>query len=291
MLYPAITGCFSLVIFLIYGLITGDFVAGFFSSVKTLTFWFALALAVLGSLSVVLGVITAKYGSTAVYSVFMMLGSMIISSVAGIAVWSEDAGVLKIIGIAVLVVSIILPVTGTGEKMNFKFTVFCIIAGIVNGLYTVISVWHSKMVGTDKVTNVNSFMNWQYLFMAVISFIAFVVMKYLLKTDETADTVCVEDDGNPKTDAKVFYKSLIFVLIFSAFMYAGSSGFGYLLQLIALEKLPATVVTPLVSGLAIVCSAIAGLIFFREKPDAKSLIAIAVTLVGVALIMIDGLIL
>ena len=287
-LYPAIAGGFSLIIFVTYGLITGDFVSGFFASLKTLSFWLALALALLNILSILLGVVTVKYGALAIYSVFMMLGSMIVTTVFGIAVWGESAGVLKILGIIVLGVSIVLPVTGTGEKMNFKFTLLCICAGLVNGFYTVVSVWHSKMIGTDKVTNVNSFMNWQYLLMAIICLTAFIVMKFILKTDVNEDA-CVEEDVDCKKSKVPFFKNLVFIMFFSAFMYAGSSGIGYLLQLIALEKLPATVVTPLVSGLAIVCSAGAGLLFFKEKPSLKSLIAIGVTIVGVTLIMIDGL--
>lgn len=292
MLYPMVTGIFSLVIFVILGLITGDFLSGFFASVKTLTFWLGLLNATLGALSIVFGVLTAKHGSTAVYSVFMMLGSMIIATLFGITVWSEPANVLKIVGIVLLMISIVIPVIGKGEKMNLTFTILCVIAGTINGFYTVVSIWHSKLIGTDSVTNVNSFMNWQYLFMAIICLVTYVVMKFIIKVDKKGESISpsVCDNTMAVESKKPFYKKLIVILILSAGLYSLSSGFGYLAQLIVLENLPATVVTPCVSGLAIVFSAVAGYVFFKEKTGIKDLISIAITIVGVALIIIDALV-
>jgi multidrug transporter EmrE-like cation transporter len=224
----------------------------------------------------------------AVYSVFMMLGSMIIATLFGITIWSESANVLKIIGIVLLTISIVIPVVGKGEKMNFTFTILCIISGTINGLYTVVSIWHSKLIGTDSVTNVNSFMNWQYLFMAIICLVTYIVMKFVIKADKGMPST----NGNSLVieSKKPFYKKFIVILILSAGMYALSSGFGYFTQLIVLETLPATVVTPCISGLAIVFSAVAGYIFFKEKTGIKDLISIAITIVGVALIIIDALV-
>ena len=83
-------------------------------------------------------------------------------------------------------------------------------------------------------------------------------------------------------------KNVTVMIILSSALYAVSSSFGYFLQLDVLERLDASIATPLVSGLTIVMSAIAGLAFFREKPDLKNLIAIGVTLVGVTLVILDG---
>ena len=134
-------------------------------------------------------------------------------------------------------------------------------------------------------------MNWQYLFMAIICLVTYVVMKFIIKIDKKESiSPSVESDCLVVEDKKPIYKKFIFILIFSAGMYALSSGFGYLAQLIVLETLPATVVTPCVSGLAIVFSAVAGYVFFKEKTGIKDLISIAITIVGVALIIIDALV-
>ena len=287
-LYPMISGIFSLGIFVVVGLITGDFPSGFFASVKTLSFWMAFALATLGFLSMITAVLAAKYGSTATYSVFMMLGSMIIGSVYAIIVWSEPAGLIT------LIVSIIIPVLGKGEKMSLKCLVVCTVAGLLNGTYTVISASHAKMGETGLIADTNSFMNWQYLLGTMLALVAYIVMRFILKVDKKSDSlpaqpVAVDEKCESKGKLAVIFSSVAVLTVLSALMYSSSSGFGYLLQLIALEKLPATIVSPLVSGISIVLSAVAGLLFFKEKPDKKSIIGIAVTLVGVAFIIIDAL--
>ena len=293
-LYPMISGIFSFTIFAIYGYITGDFPGGFLASVKTLTFWMAFALAVISFLSMIIAVLAAKYGSTATYSVFMMLGSMIIGSVFAIIVWSEPAGLFKILGIITLIVSIIIPVLGKGEKMNLKCLIVCTIAGLLNGTYNVISTSHQKMGDTGLVADINSFMNWQYLLGTMLALVAYIVMRFILKVDKKGDSLpaqpeIVEQKSDSKGRLAVVFSSVAVLTVLSALMYSSSSGFGLLLQLIALETLDATIVTPLVSGISIVLSAVAGLLFFKEKPDKKTLIGIAVTLVGVAFIIIDAL--
>lgn len=274
MLYAMLTGFFSFVIFVIYGCVTGEIVA-FLPSVKTLSFWFALILATLSTLSLLTGVLAAKHGSTAIYSVFMMLGSMIIASVVGMTAWGEGTGVLKIVGIIVLCAAIVIPVIGKGEKMNVKFTVICAISGLMNGVFTVISASHSKLLGTDMVTNTNAMMLWLYLFTAVLALVFYLIMRFALKTDK------VEQDEMPlqteapakKSFIKVITGSIVVMTVLSALMFSASSGFGYLLQLLVLEKLDATIVSPLVSGLTIVMSAFAGLLFFKEKiEDRKSVV-------------------
>jgi len=289
MLYAMLTGVFSFVIFLVYGIITGEITA-FLPSVKTLSFWFALILATLSTLSLLTGVLAAKHGSTAIYSVFMMLGSMVIASVVGMTAWGEGTGALKIIGILVPCAAIVIPVIGKGEKMNVKFTVICAISGLMNGVFTIISASHSKLLGTDKVTSTNAMMLWLYLFTALLALVFYLIMRFALKTDEENAPVTTKSTEGTKNDSKiaVILGSVVVMTILSALMFSASSGFGYLLQLLVLEKLDATIVTPLVSGLTILMSAFAGLIFFKEKIDLKNVIAMLVTMLGVACIILDG---
>ena len=67
-------------------------------------------------------------------------------------------------------------------------------------------------------------------------------------------------------------KILPVVVVLAA--YALCNGISYTLQLLSAGKVPASVMYPMMTGGSVVLTAVAGLVFFHEKPDKISLIGL-----------------
>ena len=66
---------------------------------------------------------------------------------------------------------------------------------------------------------------------------------------------------------------------------AAIGGISYLLQLIGARTLPATALYPMVTGGAIIFSAIAGRVFFKEKLSRQQLWGIGLSFIGTLLFL------
>ena len=87
-----------------------------------------------------------------------------------------------------------------------------------------------------------------------------------------------------KKERKVFAfskKSSHLLAVGSAFL----SGVSYSLQLIGAKELPATVLYPMITGGAIIFTALSARIFFKEKPTKAQIISIALCFVGTLLFL------
>ncbi|MBQ3814746.1 MAG: hypothetical protein II836_01720, partial [Clostridia bacterium] len=63
------------------------------------------------------------------------------------------------------------------------------------------------------------------------------------------------------------------------------NGISYTLQLLSASNLPASVLYPMVTGGSVVLSAVAGRIFFGEKPDRITLAGLALSFVATFLFL------
>lgn len=265
-LYSAITAASSIVMFLILN--------GFKLRFESLSFVLAVILAVISTLNGLLGIIVVKYGEVSVYTVFMMLGGMLLPYAHGILFLQESPSICSIIGIVILVFAIILPVI---EKLKEKaknaklFTLLCVTVFILNGCVSIFSKL-SRII--DEALPVYDFLIWHYIFVFLYS-ILFVWTLHIWERRKNLESV--SSFIKAKTNKEKSFA--VCVIIITALV----SSVGYLFQLIGAESLPSTVLYPIVSGGSIVLTAIAGRCFFKEKISFLKIMSIVLTLVGTTL--------
>ena len=66
---------------------------------------------------------------------------------------------------------------------------------------------------------------------------------------------------------------------------AATSGISFLFQLMGAENLPASVLFPIVTGGSIICTAIAGRVFFKEKLTKPIILGLILCLLGTCLFL------
>ncbi len=221
--------------------------------------WFSVLIAVFYSV-VLLGYSYSGLKSFAtanlsVYSIFAMLGGMLLPSAYGIIFCNEDFSVSKAICFVLIIISTALSFE-KGEKKggNLKYYIAVF---VLNGLVGVLSKIHQS--NTELCVDSGSFMATVNLWVFALCLV------FQLSKNKKITVLPLKEVGNLAC-------------------YAACSGIGNLLCLIALTSLPASVQYPIITGGVMVFSTVISIIK-KEKPSAKTLIATAVAFVSTVLIM------
>mgnify|MGYP003294385721 CR=1 FL=1 len=261
-----LTGLICVLLFLV--------LTGFKMSYSNESLIFSIIIASISIISNILGVIVVRYGEIAIYTMFMMLGGMVLPYLHGIIFLKETPSIWCIIGIIVLVLSLIL---SSAEKLKSKssnrvlFTILCILVFLLNGFMSIFSKL-SRI--TDNAVPIYDFLVLENGVVVLFSLIIFIVLVLLGK--KRHEEIKLVKDFNKK--------NLLFmvILIISTALISTT---GYLFQLIGAEHLPSTVLYPIVSGGSICLTSIAGRILFKEKISILKWISIGMTLAGTILFL------
>lgn len=242
------------------------FCAGGFSvSFSTISLIWATIFAVIMIPYYMIGIKVLSLGSLAIYSMFMMLGGMLVPFFYGIIFLEESISTGKIAGTVLLTVFIVLQAMWqkttegdkkSGGKTKYLFFILCIIIFFINGMTGVIAKAHSESVGAvDEASFTVTYCGLTAIFSLVILLLS-----------------CLK---NGREKAKIIRGALkIKPLVIMALLGAAAYG-GNFLQLLAADKVPASVQFPLVSGGVIVLSALVSVLFFIEKISKKEWISVA----------------
>lgn len=211
--------------------------------------WFSLAMAVLNSAvcitSSYCAIVAFNTANLSVYSVFTMLGGMLLPSVYGILFLDESVTAGKLICCALIVVALLFSIEGkSGNKKAYKYYFACF---TLNGLTAVLATIHQS--GSHSVDGQS------YIAMSNLVTVAFCAV-FLLFTSRNMLRLRMKD------------------LLFTA-GGAVSNGGGNLLLLIALKHVDASVQYPLVTGGVIIFSAVITLIT-AKRLTRKNVIAVIV---------------
>lgn len=221
--------------------------------------WFSLVVAV-----VYAGVnITYNYASLksfdtvnlSAYSMFAMLGGMILPFGYGIIWNGEDLTIPKVICGGLIAVALLFTLSGgqsKGKAVWYYMAVF-----VMNGMSGVLSAFHQSH--TDVAVDSTSFMAISRMVTVIICLVMQVIS---LKKF-------------PRISKKAGFYSVGFAVL---------CGLGNLFALIGLTKLPASVQYPIITGGVIVFSTVVSIIR-REKPTVKQLIAAGLALIATIMIM------
>lgn len=223
--------------------------------------WFSVAIALVYAIVLLFysysGLKAFSTANLSVYSIFTMLGGMLMPFAYGVIFLKEDFTLPKAVCILLIAVATAMSFEkGKGSKdrrnLKFYFAVF-----ILNGLVGVLSKMHQS--NAELCVDSGSFM-------ATVNLCVFAMcLIFHLAKNRKVPLLPLKEVGNLAC-------------------YAACSGIGNLLCLIALTTLPASVQYPIITGGVMVFSTIISIVR-REKPSVKTLIATAIAFVSTVFIM------
>ena len=243
------------------------FIGGFRVGFSSISVFLAVIFALVMIPYYMIGIKVLSLGSLAIYSMFMMLGGMLVPFFYGVLFLRESVSVAQVIGTVLLTGFIILQAisqsdsnTTTGGKPSAKtkvaFFVLCLIIFFLNGLTGVIAKAHQ--ISESSVDEV-SFTVISCALTAIFSMIL-LAFEFLRNRKEKRRQVM--------TTLKI--KPMGIMVLIGATTYTGN-----FLHLLAANDVPASVQFPLVSGGVIVLSALVSALFFKEKISKKEWISVA----------------
>ncbi len=246
---------------------------------------FSLGMAIIMTLCsgtyVILGFKLISMGHISTYTLFLMLGGMMLPYFFGLGFLNEEFSVLRLFGLVLMVVSIIL--TGMhdensqahrqhadqrppSKKGHKRYLLMCLSVFLLNGVVNITAKIHQLPQFSDIAVSAQEFVMLTALTKAVV----FSLLYYYL---------CWRDHKKPlgQRSPRAKFTLLVFGVITAGALVDGLSCLG---QLTSASHLPASVLFPLVTGGSIILTAVAGRIFFREKPSKKALVGIILCFVA-----------
>lgn len=206
-----------------------------------------------------------QMGKLSVYTMFLMMGGMLLPYIYGLLFLDEEFSAGRGIGMVLMVTALVMTTLvpeKKHEKNNRLFLICCAAVFILNGFVSIFSKVHQ--VETELATvGTLDFGMLTNLFNFLLSVAAYAVLSAKVRKKDLAD------EG--KTGDKRNYK-LFFGLIFAN---ALAGGITLPLQLEGASHIPAVVQYPIITGGGIILSAFAGALFFRERITKRNGMGIA----------------
>lgn len=272
---------FAGVIFFIIKLVS----SGTVFNLNSFSLCMAFGLSLVNILSSAIGIKTLALGDIAVYSLFLMLGGMIVPFFAGIVFLKESVSVCNLIGVAIMIIALCLPVFfgkknknageaqtdgDTKKKTAVFFYVLCVFLFILNGLSSTLSKFNSVREGAALGAE---FTFYTYGIQFVISLAAFALTTALGKSDKTQ---------NEEKQPVILFRP---VAIGCGAAFGAVNGTAFLMSSVAAEHVVAVAQYPLITGATILFSSLLAFLFYREKPTALQLVQIVISLAATILFM------
>lgn len=272
---------FAGVIFFIIKLIS----SGTVFNLNSFSLCMAFGLSLVNILSSAIGIKTLALGDIAVYSLFLMLGGMIVPFFAGIVFLKESVSVCNLIGVAIMIIALCLPVFfgkknknagetqtdgDTKKKTSVFFYVLCVFLFILNGLSSTLSKFNSVREGAALGAE---FTFYTYGIQFVISLAAFALTTASGKSDKTQ---------NEEKQPGILFRP---VAIGCGAAFGAVNGTAFLMSSVAAEHVVAVAQYPLITGATILFSSLLAFLFYREKPTALQLVQIVISLAATILFM------
>ncbi len=277
---PILTGGIAVVLFLCLNKFTLTY--GSFS------FIIASAEALVLTLCMLCSIFVVKFGSVAVFTVFIMLGGMLLPFVYGLLFLQEKLSIAKAIGMLILILSLFLSVKPEQkavkkEKPSAVFYFLCLAVFVLNGGVSIFSKVHQ--INAAAVPTLD-YMIWLYLMQFAISLVCFGVYRLFFKRKAKAaasEELTLQNDSEIHTDKITDAKKQILLAFCICCGYVLFSGCGYLLQLNAAKELDASLLYPFITGGSVLFSTISALVIFKEKLGLWTWISLILTLLGTIL--------
>lgn len=239
LLFNATNGFFAAIIMLLLNLC----INGAFLKITSISLLFAFGVAFCNILYVLLGFYMMKSGSLAIYTMFLMSGGMIVPYLWGVFKLNEEISIYRILGLVIMILGVIVS-NAKKQKTAVKYVLIGFLVFILNGAVSTFSKMH-QIESTYATVSKTEFV----VLCNVMKFLfCLIVILFLNSKKEMASTY-------------IPFKKLVGIILLSSVLDSSS----YYLQLFGAEKLPATVLYPLITGGSIILTAMFGIILYKEK--------------------------
>ena len=202
-----------------------------------------------------------KAGGMALYSMFLMMGGMLLPYFFGVLFLEESISAWRIVGVLIIGAAVVLSC-----KTKYRFPgrgyLLCIAVFVLGGLVSIFSKIHQINVSNNPISTT-----------------AFVMYGGVGRFVFSATALLASGKQAQKPVSSPWK------ILGVAAGAAAISGLSYLLQLTGARELPATVLYPMVTGGSIIFSALSGLVFFKEKISGYQLLSIVLCFVGTLLFL------
>lgn len=251
--FNLLTGLFTALIF--FGL------CGFQVEFSPFSLTVVLLAALCGTAYNVLSFRVLKAGGMALYSMFLMMGGMMLPYFYGVLFLEESLTLLRGLGVVIIGTAVVL---SCKAKYRFPGRIYllCVAVFVLNGLVSIFSKLH-QIDTTHNPISATAFVMYGGIGRALFSGTALLAV-------------------GKKAQKPVSSPWRILGVAAGA---AAVSGISYLLQLTGARDLPATVLYPMVTGGSIIFSALSGKVFFKEKLSRYQLLSIVLCFVGTLLFL------
>ncbi len=262
------TGFFSVIMFSLLVSVVAS-VLGFCLGAKlkfeALTFTFALAYAVISTVTASLCILGTAVGNISVLMMSATVGSLILPSLFGLITAPEEnkLSAIKVVGFILAIVCIVLNFVNKNPekkgKTNLKFSLLCLTVFFTNGSALIIYSLENKFC---KDYPYFSFITEIMVLSAVVLIIIAIV--YLLINKADAKTQCMN----------VFsFKSIIFVIVYAILFFAAE-----LLAVKCAGLLPIVVNAPISFAVPLLVTGLIDFIVYRVVPSKKNLLQMAIAM-------------
>ncbi len=241
-------------------------VNGFSLHVTPISLLYGCGIAVLCLTYNLIGFRIFTMGSLSIYTLFLMLGGMILPYFYGVLALNEPVTVARIVGLVILILSLLFPLLdarengGSGKTKLLPFFSLCVLVFFLNGGVSILSKAHQTTTyptaGTTDFVILTNGIN------GILSALSLGIV-----------TLC-KRRAKPIPAVPPTKRWLVLMLALAG---AACNGISYFLQLVGAAHIDASMLYPLVTGGSVVLSALAGIVFFREIPRKWSRIGLAVT--------------
>jgi len=219
-----------------------------------------------------LSVVAFKYGKMSIFTLFLMIGGMLLPYIFGIFFLEENITIFKIMGMVLLVGALIVNALfeikkqPQAEKTKPIFWFICITAFVLNGSSSIITKIHAT---NAQSTSSICFLFLTAAFTSLIALIASIIV-FLSQKKKSVEHI----DINLKTS--------IFFIILSVVL-GGLTGGSTLCNIEAAKTMSAVIEFPIITGGVTILTAVFALIAFKERITKPSLICLIVISVGMVL--------
>lgn len=216
-------------------------------------------------------------GKMSIYTVFLMAGGMSVPYVWGLLFLDEPFSWLRMIGLLVIIAAVVITNAG-GGKVNGRLILLLCSIFFLNGFVSVISKEHQ--IHPTAIGTVD-FCVWSNVAKAVVSLTVWPLT--MIRSGKRTAEAPASGTGEGVWEQAPRRQRVVTVLL--VVIAAATSGISFLFQLMGAENLPASVLFPIVTGGSIICTAIAGRVFFKEKLTKPIILGLILCLLGTCLFL------
>ena len=241
-------------------------ISGFSIELTTPSILLAIAMAAAFIPCYVIGIKVLSLGSLAIYSMFMMLGGMLVPFFYGILLLNEEVSLPRAVGSILLTAFIILQAqiqnsamaqnNKASKKDRIVFLILCIAIFFLNGMTGVIAKMH------EMQSNPISEANYTFLYSVFSAVISLALLALALISKNRGQKI-------KEIRTTLAPKPMLFMVGLGVMTNTGN-----FLLLKAAANLPASVQFPFTSGGVILLSALYSALIFREQISKKEWITV-----------------